>query len=81
MPPSLPRGFLTPSSAFLINSKTYKLDRMRILSRFKPPKLLAPLASGEYPVHCVGENPYLALAVATTVDSLPPTIRLHSSMQ
>jgi hypothetical protein len=52
----LPPGFLTRSSKFPINSKTYKLDHIRTLSTLKSRQLLAPLVSGEYPVHCESDK-------------------------
>jgi hypothetical protein len=76
MPLSLPLGFLMHSSEFPINRKTYKPDHMQTLSRPKPRQLLAQLASGEYPVHCESDKTFILRAVATTLDSLPPIIRL-----
>ena len=82
MPLSLLPGYLMPSSAFQVNNKTYKRDRMQILSIFRPPQLLAPLASGDYTVRGEPDKTLiLALAVATSVDFLPPTIRFLSSMR
>jgi hypothetical protein len=59
MPPNLPLEFLTPSSNFLINRKTYKLDHMQILSVFKLRQLLALLASGEYPFRCESDKNFI----------------------
>ena len=52
MPPNPPLEFLTLSSNFLVNRKTYKLDHMQILSVVKLRQLLALLASGECHFRC-----------------------------